>query len=32
MSKESIEVLRLIRELRESRAKDILQKIGEKNA
>lgn len=28
MSKESIEVLRLIRELRESRTKDILQKIG----
>lgn len=32
MSKESIEVLRLIRELRESRTKDILQKIGGKNA
>lgn len=28
MSKESIEVLRLIRELRESRTKDILQKLG----
>ena len=28
MSKESIEVLRLIRELRESRTKDLLQKLG----
>lgn len=30
MSKESIEVLRLIRELRESRTKDLLQKLGGK--
>lgn len=28
MSKESIEVLRLMREMRESRTKDILQKLG----
>lgn len=30
MSKESIEVLRLIREMRESRTKDLLQKLGVK--
>ena len=28
MSKESIEVLRLMREMRESRTKDLLQKLG----
>jgi len=30
MSKESIEVLRLMREMREQRTKDILQKLGGK--
>lgn len=29
MSKESIEVLRLIREMRETKAKDLLQKLGD---
>lgn len=30
MSKESIEVLELIKEMRESKAKDLLQKLGGK--